>query len=174
MIDNAGTVLNHIVYDSFGQVTSETDPSLDFRFGYTGRERDEETGLLYYRARYYDPAVGTTEVVYFSSPERTEVCGICLKFIRSSFYLFPNEGDDTIIISQQLPNQLRNLHQITPSKFWRDIYGKPIRWCWYMENNQGYEDALQFEFSKDISDDSICIQIVVVASELFLKLVIDP
>jgi RHS repeat-associated protein len=31
---------------------------VDFLFAYTGRERDEETGLYYYRARYYDPAVG--------------------------------------------------------------------------------------------------------------------
>jgi RHS repeat-associated protein len=54
-----GTVLNHLTYDSYGQVTSETHPELDFRFGYTGRERDEETGLYYYRARYFDPAPGT-------------------------------------------------------------------------------------------------------------------
>jgi YD repeat-containing protein len=48
-----GTVLNHLTYDSYGQVTSETHPEVDFRFGYTGRERDEETGLDYYRARYF-------------------------------------------------------------------------------------------------------------------------
>ena len=27
-------------------------------FGYTGRERDKETGLQYNRARYYDPSTG--------------------------------------------------------------------------------------------------------------------
>jgi RHS repeat-associated protein len=54
-----GTVLNHLTYDSYGQVTGETHPEVDFRFGYTGRERDEETGLDYYRARYFDPAPGT-------------------------------------------------------------------------------------------------------------------
>ena len=59
LIDSDGAVLNHIVYDSYGQVTSETNPDVDFRFGYTGRERDEETGLYYYRARYFDPAPGT-------------------------------------------------------------------------------------------------------------------
>ena len=58
VIDNNGQVLNHIVYDSYGQVTSETNPSLDFRFGYTGRERDKETGLQYNRARYYDSRTG--------------------------------------------------------------------------------------------------------------------
>ena len=59
VIDDAGNVLNHLTYDSYGQITSETNPEVDFRFGYTGRERDEETGLYYYRARYFDPAVGT-------------------------------------------------------------------------------------------------------------------
>ncbi len=28
------------------------------RYGYTGRERDEATGLLYYRARWYDSQQG--------------------------------------------------------------------------------------------------------------------
>ena len=59
VVDNQGTILNHITYNSFGQVTSETDPDMDLRFGYTGRELDEETGLMYYRARYFDPANGT-------------------------------------------------------------------------------------------------------------------
>jgi RHS repeat-associated protein len=59
VIDNSGAVLNHLVYDSFGQVTSESDPAVDFRFGYTGRELDAETELMYYRARYFDPAAGT-------------------------------------------------------------------------------------------------------------------
>jgi RHS repeat-associated protein len=58
VIDSSGVVLNHLVYDSYGQVTSETNPSLDFRFGYTGRERDKETGLQYNRARYYDSFTG--------------------------------------------------------------------------------------------------------------------
>jgi YD repeat-containing protein len=46
VINSSGTVLNHLTYDSYGQVTSETHPEVDFRFGYTGRERDEETGLI--------------------------------------------------------------------------------------------------------------------------------
>jgi RHS repeat-associated protein len=58
VIDSQGQVLNHIVYDSYGQVTSETNTNVDFRYGYTGRERDEETGLDYYRTRYYDSLVG--------------------------------------------------------------------------------------------------------------------
>ncbi|MBZ8181188.1 RHS repeat domain-containing protein [Oscillatoria salina] len=58
VIDSEGTVVNHFTYESFGQVESETNPNVDFRFGYTGRELDEETELYYYRARYYDAGVG--------------------------------------------------------------------------------------------------------------------
>jgi RHS repeat-associated protein len=43
-------------YDSYGNLTANgtiTNP-----YQYTGRENDPETGLDYYRARYYDPTVG--------------------------------------------------------------------------------------------------------------------
>ncbi len=49
------TVVNKIDYDSFGNVVSETNAAVDHIFGFTGRERDEESDLYYYRARYYDP-----------------------------------------------------------------------------------------------------------------------
>jgi RHS repeat-associated protein len=42
---------------SFGRIVSQTNP-IDLRFAYTGREWDGETGQYYYRARYYDAAVG--------------------------------------------------------------------------------------------------------------------
>jgi RHS repeat-associated protein len=58
LVDGNGTILNHIVYDSFGRVVSQSDASVEFRYGYTGREQDGETGLDYYRARYYDAANG--------------------------------------------------------------------------------------------------------------------
>jgi uncharacterized protein RhaS with RHS repeats len=58
VINNQGQLLNHIRYDSFGNITSQTNANVDFRFGYTGREFDEETGLYYYRARYYDASIG--------------------------------------------------------------------------------------------------------------------
>jgi RHS repeat-associated protein len=56
--DANGNLLNHIRYDSFGKVVSQSAPTAFFRFGYTGRETDTESGLMYYRARYYDPGVG--------------------------------------------------------------------------------------------------------------------
>jgi RHS repeat-associated protein len=53
----AGSIVNTYTYDSFGKLTASTG-SLVNPFQYTARESDSETGLYYYRARYYDPAVG--------------------------------------------------------------------------------------------------------------------
>ena len=48
---------NSYTYDSFGNILFETG-TLDNHSQYTGREYDAETGLYYYRARYYDPQIG--------------------------------------------------------------------------------------------------------------------
>jgi RHS repeat-associated protein len=54
VLDEEGNVLNEIGYDSFGQITNETNPNLNFRFGYIGKELDTETGLRHNGARYVD------------------------------------------------------------------------------------------------------------------------
>jgi RHS repeat-associated protein len=58
VVDINGAVIDHVVYDSFGKVQSQSNPSYQLRFAYTGREQDNETGLNYYRARYYDAGNG--------------------------------------------------------------------------------------------------------------------
>jgi RHS repeat-associated protein len=58
VVDGNGTVIDHVVYDSFGKVQSQSNAGYELRFGYTGREQDAETGLDYYRARYYDASNG--------------------------------------------------------------------------------------------------------------------
>jgi RHS repeat-associated protein len=54
----SGTIIDHIDYDSFGNVILETNPLVGDRFRFTGREFDVETGLYYFRARYYDAQLG--------------------------------------------------------------------------------------------------------------------
>ena len=58
IVDNTGTVINHVEYDSFGNILFETNASAGDRYKYTGREWQQELGLYYYRARFYDPANG--------------------------------------------------------------------------------------------------------------------
>ena len=53
----AGSIANTYTYDSFGKLTASTG-SLVNPFRYTARESDIETGLYYYRARYYDLNAG--------------------------------------------------------------------------------------------------------------------
>jgi RHS repeat-associated protein len=55
--NSTGSLANTYVYDSFGNITTSTGTAIN-PFQYTGRDFDPETGLRYYRARYYDPAVG--------------------------------------------------------------------------------------------------------------------
>ena len=56
--DAAGTVIDHVDFDSFGNLTAESHPPYGDRYKFTGREFDADTGLYYYRARYYDPQLG--------------------------------------------------------------------------------------------------------------------
>ena len=54
LTNSSGNVSSQITYDGYGNSTSN---SLT-RYGFTGRELDADTGLLYYRARWYDPQLG--------------------------------------------------------------------------------------------------------------------
>jgi RHS repeat-associated protein len=53
--DSAGAVVDTHTYSPFGQA-GEGDGGFPFRF--TGQKLDPETGLYYYKARYYDPELG--------------------------------------------------------------------------------------------------------------------
>ena len=53
----AGALANTYTYDSFGKLTASTG-TLTNAYGFTGRELDPETGIYYYRFRYYDQNVG--------------------------------------------------------------------------------------------------------------------
>jgi RHS repeat-associated protein len=54
LTDATGNVISSATYDSFGNATG----NLATRYGYTGREKDADTGLYYYRARWYDSNLG--------------------------------------------------------------------------------------------------------------------
>jgi RHS repeat-associated protein len=52
----SGNIVESYSYDVFGY--PNTVSSVGNRFMFTGREFDSETGLYYYRARYYKPSIG--------------------------------------------------------------------------------------------------------------------
>jgi type VI secretion system secreted protein VgrG len=55
--NSAGGLGNTYGYSSFGTLTASTG-TLSSPFRYTGREFDVDTGLYYYRTRYYDTTTG--------------------------------------------------------------------------------------------------------------------
>jgi RHS repeat-associated protein len=57
MSDRKGSIKTIYLYDAFGQVQKEMG-HVDNDFQFTGEQMDDETGLMYLRARYYDPEVG--------------------------------------------------------------------------------------------------------------------
>jgi RHS repeat-associated protein len=55
--DSSGTVVASRSYEAWGRPLVATG-ALPSGHAFTGRELDQETGLYYYRARYYDPETG--------------------------------------------------------------------------------------------------------------------
>ncbi|PIR32494.1 MAG: hypothetical protein COV37_19660 [Bdellovibrio sp. CG11_big_fil_rev_8_21_14_0_20_39_38] len=67
LVDSNGDLIEHYSYGSFGNLIKITDlsdtnvstnPNIEPYFTYTSREYESESGLYYYRARYYDSSVG--------------------------------------------------------------------------------------------------------------------
>ncbi len=54
---STGSLVSTYVYDTFGNLTTSSG-GVTNPFQYTGRDYDPETGLRYYRARYYDSSAG--------------------------------------------------------------------------------------------------------------------
>jgi len=56
LTDSSQNVVESYKYDAFGNL--QTSPATGNPYTYTAREYDSESGLYYYRARYYDPSIG--------------------------------------------------------------------------------------------------------------------
>jgi RHS repeat-associated protein len=52
------SIADHLAYDSYGNILSQTNSANQPFFTYTGKHLDAATGLYYYNARWYDSATG--------------------------------------------------------------------------------------------------------------------
>jgi RHS repeat-associated protein len=57
LTDSSGSTVQSYAYDVWGNVLQQTG-TIENSFVFTGRERDSETSLYYYRARSYEPQIG--------------------------------------------------------------------------------------------------------------------
>ncbi|MBI3268440.1 MAG: RHS repeat-associated core domain-containing protein [Planctomycetes bacterium] len=55
----AGAVESRYITDAWGVPLVDEAGAVPSRYGFTGRERDAESGLMHYRARAYDPRLGS-------------------------------------------------------------------------------------------------------------------
>jgi len=58
VVNTSSTVVDHIVYNSFGQVAYESNTAIGHWAGFAGYKTDANTGLVYADHRWYDPNVG--------------------------------------------------------------------------------------------------------------------
>ena len=117
----AGSIANTYTYDSFGNLTASTG-SLVNPFRYSARESDTETGLYYYRARYYDPQSGR---FLREDPIKAVVSGM-------NFYAYVRNNSPNFVdpYGRDKWDWLRNI--LEKLKFAREVKEKidsPIDWA---------------------------------------------
>jgi RHS repeat-associated protein len=58
IVDTSGNELDHVVYDSFGNILTETNATNGDRFKFAGMQFDATIGMYYDHARYYSSTLG--------------------------------------------------------------------------------------------------------------------
>jgi RHS repeat-associated protein len=78
--DASGNVVKRIDYDSFGNIIDDTNPAFDVPFGFAGGFHDQDTGLVRFGYRDYDPDTGrwTAKDPIFFDGGNTDLYGYCL------------------------------------------------------------------------------------------------
>ena len=56
--NQSGSVVQRYAYSSFGKIESQLDANFVQPYTFTARELDQESGLYYFRSRFYDSALG--------------------------------------------------------------------------------------------------------------------
>ncbi|MFE2285448.1 DUF6334 family protein [Streptomyces sp. NPDC059443] len=105
-------------------------------------------------------------VRYGSFPDTpTMIPAVILDFEDGSWVLAVNADDDTIRISRSdgLPLEGMRIAEAPEESPWTRALSASAQWIWTLENQQGYEDGVQFSFSREGTE--VCrIQLIAVAS----------
>lgn len=95
----------------------------------------------------------------------TMIPAVILDFEGGSWVLAVNADDDTIRIagSETLPLEGMRIGEAPEESPWTRALGASAQWIWILQNQQGYEDGVQFSFSREGRE--VCrIQLIAVAS----------
>lgn len=126
LTNSAAQLAQTYTYDSFGNLTA-SQGSLTNPFRYTGRDFDTETGLYYYRARYYDPTAGR-----FLSEDPIGF------WAGGNFYRYVgNHSTDLVDPSGLLQVCCRSAHN-GPAQFWAAISLEPAPCHCFLKTSGGH------------------------------------
>jgi RHS repeat-associated protein len=146
VVDSNGGLINHVVYDSFGKVQSQSNAGYDLRFGYTGREQDSETGLDYYRARYYDASNGrfiSEDPIGFAAGD-----GNLTRYVSNSPFNGTDPSGEQVRVPVKAPIPIEPLPgypnpRIVPTPTFRSPVMEPARFGTGKYVNDAIENSLQ-------------------------------
>ena len=110
-----------------------------------------------------------SDVAYLRVRDPNECIAARLSFGAMDVYIVVHPDDDTLSITAFPPDSPDEGQWCRAPAPWQAALGKPILWYWWMVNNQGYRDAFQIEFARDVEDVSICVQLVAIASRLSVR-----
>lgn len=101
-----GEVVQHIEYVPFGEVSVEERNNIwNTPYLFNAKEFDEETGLYYYGARYYDPRISLWISTDLSDAHDQF---LCMPNIEGAFSAEEIEGKFNIILKLDIKNQSAN------------------------------------------------------------------
>jgi RHS repeat-associated protein len=92
-----GNVLQEYWYAVFGEVLAQSADSVVNPFTYTAREEERETGLMYYRNRFYDPGMGR-----FLSEDPISFMGMDVNLYRYVWNSSPNFVDPSGLVPPKM------------------------------------------------------------------------
>jgi RHS repeat-associated protein len=141
LTDDEGDTVEVYDYSVYGRVAA-LDASHPNRFLFTGRRHDKETGLYYYRARYYKPEIGRFLQVdplgykagmnlyrycgnnpwNMSDPLGNEPCEPCEPCAPGGRYVYPIDDQDAADPNGCYQTLLNRLHYLQTNRL-RDCVG---------------------------------------------------
>ncbi|WP_347989699.1 RHS repeat-associated core domain-containing protein [Methylomonas sp. AM2-LC] len=150
---NTGTVAAAQGYTAFGSIVNATGNSNN-TLKYSGRDLDSETGLYYYRARYYDPLTGRflSEDPIRSGINFYTYCGNNPVNCNDPFGLTQNDID----VARQLAIQTQPDLKFPASYGSQDLPGKQVGWTMFESDKPdavAWATVLDIRYQQPLSDE---------------------
>jgi RHS repeat-associated protein len=127
------SVVNHLKYDSFGTITSQTNSALQPLLAWTGRYRDPDTGLQWNLNRWYDPVIGrwlSEDPIGFAGADEN-----LARYVGNSPLSLSDPSGESAVgklaretairrmkaaLRHQLAKRLAQIHHVIPQHLYRD------------------------------------------------------